>query len=202
MGWRDIKQREPDVTVQTTNAVETQLTPRSLSPTDSIVSTTGGSIAAPRSPSWLSSANVSRPASTRDGTGGDECGDDVADGDGPILHENREQSPPPTPEVRLVWEHAGLQPSLTHIPTPPASPANPSPTPVTLCDDEHLFGTQTTRVTKPIPQRLSPTQPTQTPWGRWYVSGYEADGRECLRHTNRSLTRPSQSHGCIGHTVA
>ena len=49
------------------------------------------------------------------------------------------------------------------------------------------------KVTKPIPLRTPPPHPCRTPWGRWYVAGYETDGREHLTyqpHTHTPFTKP------------
>ena len=52
------------------------------------------------------------------------------------------------------------------------------------------------KVTKPIPLRTPPPHPCRTPWGRWYVAGYETDGREHLTYQPHTHTPISQSHGC------
>ena len=54
-----------------------------------------------------------------------------------------------------------------------------------------------------MPQRLPPTQPTQPPWGHWYVAGYEIDGRERLTYqllTHTPITKPwvHRTHSGLG----
>jgi hypothetical protein len=251
-----------------TNAEETQLTLRSLSPTDSMYSATEGSSAIPRSPSQPSNTNStesSTPTSILDGIGWDQDFEDAADEDGSVQHKGTEQSPTPGSEVQLFSDHAELPgtppPPITssaHLTTqrlPIHSPDHigraiaerdnaraiseglipddgagifpDGPTRLRLCNarlqriadecaliksleaattqqaegDKH--DTQMARATKPIPQRLPPTQPMQTPWGRWYVTGYEADGRERLTyqpHTHTPITKPQmrRTHGNPG----